>query len=660
MATNGSKSLWFTDYDKLTFTWEQKSQSIENNTTVIGWKLELTSTAYGAIDSNVAKIVTVKFDGIPEQHTTSVAIGNYETKTLATGTRTIKHNTDGTKTFSYSCAIALDITFSGESIGTETISGTGTLNTIEKKVSILTAPDFNDEANPTITYSVPSVTSSATVQACISIDGSADDITYRNIDKTKSSYTFSLTDAERKVLRKATTGGNSRTVKFFIRTTINGTNYYSSLAKTFTIVNGAPVINPTVTDNDAQTKALTGDANKFIKYYSNASITTGAAAVKEASLASQKVVCGSKYITSATGTINDVETATFVFSATDNRGNTITKTVTKTLINYVKLTCNIAPQAPTTDGKTTVKISGNYFNGSFGATSNVLGVMYRYKTNSGSYGEWQTVTATASGNTYNVSISLSGLNYLDSYTFQARAFDKLATVDSAEKKVKTTPVFDWGENDFSFNVNVNCNENMIFDKCENAIRGTNSNGEVVDALKPCNGANVCALGYGNYTKSLGKTQVFGNNIELVAKENCYVNGLNILGLAKAITTAYTLDTSGTAGSNYSSVEVGESVLIGNQLRCYFNATRSTSTGAGNINNETVVRMTINHGGKIKTAYVNSFGNGSTGNVASFVIANATNNDTTLSFDVSLAATGALGNTFATYFILPVTLNLDAY
>jgi hypothetical protein len=38
--------------------------------------------------------------------------------------------------------------------------------------------------------------------------------------------------------------------------------------------------------------------------------------------------------------------------------------------------------------------------------------------------------------------------------FQAYAVDKLATVESVERNVKATPVFDWGESDFKFNVPV--------------------------------------------------------------------------------------------------------------------------------------------------------------------------------------------------------------
>ncbi len=196
-----------------------------------------------------------------------------------------------------------------------------------------------------------------------------------------------------------------------------------------------PTLSPTVVDNNSTTTALTGDSSKFIKYYSNASVSTGASARNSATLKSQKITCGAKSISSASGTINSVESGSFTFSATDSRGYTTTQTVNKTLIEYIKLTCSLNAGAPTTDGVATLKISGNYFNGSFGSVANTLTVQYRYKTQGGSYGSWTATTATKSGNTYSSTATISGLDYRTTYVFQARAVDKLATVNTDEQAI---------------------------------------------------------------------------------------------------------------------------------------------------------------------------------------------------------------------------------
>ena len=151
---------------------------------------------------------------------------------------------------------------------------------------------------------------------------------------------------------------------------------------------------------------------------------------------------------------NKVESNIITFEVTDSRGFITETALEKGFVDYVKLTCNMAVGAPTTAGELTITAKGKYFNGSFGSQSNSLFVYYRYKVNNGSYGNWISMSSTVSNNTYTATASLTGLDYQNSYTFQTKAVDKLATVETAEKKVKTTPIFDWGENDFNFNVPV--------------------------------------------------------------------------------------------------------------------------------------------------------------------------------------------------------------
>ena len=237
--------------------------------------------------------------------------------------------------------------------------------------------------------------------------------------------------------------------------TYNGSTLIGSKPTYFTAtVNESaskPTLNPTAVDVNTTTTALTGDSSKFIKYYSNASVSTGASARNSATLKSQKITCGAKSISSASGTINAVESGSFTFSATDSRGYPATQTVNKTLIEYIKLTCSMEAGAPTTDGVATLKISGNYWNGTFGALANTLTVQYRYKTQGGSYGSWTTVSATKSNNTYNATATISGLDYRTTYVFQARAVDKLATINTDEQARRTTPIFDWSKDDFRVN-----------------------------------------------------------------------------------------------------------------------------------------------------------------------------------------------------------------
>lgn len=373
--------------------------------------------------------------------------------TLETVTTTVSHNADG----SGSCYIYGTIQGPGgtsmeytSTAGSETV----TLDTIPRQATLTSATNFNDEENPKITYTNPLGAAVPSLQVGISLDSTSDcDVAYRDVDKTAGTDTIDLTEAERDVLRSSVTGGNTRTVWIYLRTRIGETYYYSPLSKTFTIKNPNPTINPTIKDSNGTTVALTGNSSRLVRYYSNAAITIGATAVKGASLTSQKVTCGSKSLT-ADGTINGVESENFVFTATDSRGNITKETLTPSFVDYIKLTCNLGNNMPDGEGNMTIKATGNCFNGSFGAKSNSLNVYYRYKPVGGSYSSWAAMTVTKSGNTYSATANLTKLDYQTAYQFQAYAVDALATVYSSEKTAKATPVFDWGENDFKFNVPV--------------------------------------------------------------------------------------------------------------------------------------------------------------------------------------------------------------
>lgn len=424
-----------------------QTPDIEANTSKIEWTL----TVAGGSSSYYSTGPTTLLIGGQQAYYKGRVSYSKETfpaaKGSVSGSVSIAHGTDGSKSVDVSLTTAI------YSQTTKTVDGTWTLDAIPRFATITAAPNFTDEDNPTITYSNPAGNSVSLLRACISLDGTNDDVAYRDISKTGTSYTFNLTTAERDVLRAATTGSNSRTVKFYVRSEIGSSYEGSNLARTFTIKNPKPTINPTITDSNSTTVALTGDSSKLVRYYSNAAITIGAAAVKKATLESKKVTCGSKSLT-ADGTINAVESGTFTFTATDNRGNTTTLPVTPSFVEYVKLTCNMGNSMPTTDGAMTVKVSGSYFNGSFGAASNTLAVYYQYKVAGGSYSGWKAMTVTKNGNAYTATASLTGLDYQTVYVFQAYAVDKLATVYSVERNVKATPVFDWGESDFKFNVPV--------------------------------------------------------------------------------------------------------------------------------------------------------------------------------------------------------------
>ena len=431
--------------------WSQNSQNIEDNSTIINWSCGFHPGHKYYL--NAIKMSSVVINGVEVYSGGTYSnITDYQDRTFASAVLKIAHTPDGSKSFTISG-------FSGwiyNSGTTYASSQTFTLPTIPRASSV-SCSTANIGSNATITINRASTSFTHTLTYSF---GSLSGTIATKTSSTNISWTIPTTFYGQIPNSKSGTG--TITCDTYSGSTLIGSK---STSFTATVSESAskPTLSPTVSDSNTTTTALTGNSSKFIKYYSNASVATGAQARNSATLKSQKITCGAKSITSASGTINAVESGSFTFSATDSRGYTTTQTLNKTLIEYIKLTCSLNAGAPTTAGVATLKISGNYWDGTFGKVANTLTVQYRYKAQGGSYGSWTTVTATKSGNTYSATATISGLNYQTTYVFQARAVDKLATINTDEQARRTTPIFDWSKNDFNVNGTLKVNNTNIFD-----------------------------------------------------------------------------------------------------------------------------------------------------------------------------------------------------
>ena len=431
--------------------WSQNSQNIEDNSTIINWSCGFHPGHKYYL--NAIKMSSVVINGVEVYSGGTYSnITDYQDRTFASAPLKIAHTPDGSKSFTISG-------FSGwiyASGNTYASAQTFTLPTIPRASSV-SCSTANIGSNATITINRASTSFTHTLTYSF---GSLSGTIATKTSSTNISWTIPTTFYGQ--IPNDRSGTGTITCQ-----TYNGSTLIGSKSTPFTATvnesESKPTLNPTAVDSNSITTALTGNSSKFIKYYSNASVATGAKARNSATLKSQKITCGAKSITSASGTINAVESGTFTFSATDSRGYPTTQTLNKTLIEYIKLTCSLNAGAPTTAGVATLKISGNYWDGTFGKVANTLTVQYRYKTQGGSYGNWTTVSATKSNNTYNATATISGLNYQTTYVFQARAIDKLATINTDEQARRTTPIFDWSKNDFNVNGTLKVNNKNIFD-----------------------------------------------------------------------------------------------------------------------------------------------------------------------------------------------------
>ena len=326
------------------------------------------------------------------QDFTSGSISGGGTKYLGTTSYRVGHNSDGTKSCSLSTDFNVKATLSGTYVAKITASGTITLDTIPRGATITSAPDFNDTQNPTIQYSNPAGSAVSSLQACISLTGSNDDIAYRDIPISGTSYTFNLTTAERNVLRAAAANSNTLSVKFMIRTVLSGTDLYSTVQKTMTIVNANPTFTAAYEDTNSAVVAVTGNNQLIVQNKSTLAVKiTNATALKSASLRTATCVLnGTTYsgnISSSSytfniGTLDISSNATATVTVTDSRGNSTTQTLTIQMIAYY------APSAIITSERennyystTTVNVDASYASVN-GANSVTIKVRYKKTTDS--------------------------------------------------------------------------------------------------------------------------------------------------------------------------------------------------------------------------------------------------------------------------------------
>ena len=439
----------------LSFEWSA-TQNVGTNQSTITWTLK----GAGKASSGYYKAAPfeVYIDG-EQVYSSSARINLYEDTLVASGTKVITHNTDGTRSFAASVKGAI------YSAGINcSADGTFTLDNIPRAATITYAPIFNDTDAPTINLYNPAGYYSA-IAVYMSLDGTANTIIYPYtvIDSGSQSFQFWLSDEARNTIYSNCATANSRDIYFHICTAIG--EFYSDIPykTTVNIVGAFPTLAPVVRDVGSISSTLTGNANYFINSYNVAECNSMVQAYKGAWISSQTISCGDKIVYDGYGVLDYITSPHITFSATDSRGNTVTQTVTVNWIDYTPLTCNLAIENPDTNGNARYWISGNYWSGNFGAVGNNLEFYYRIKETNGSYGEWQYLGGAEYANAENRSYwfegTISGLDYRKSYTVQAVANDTIhkypdSSIYTNEIVIKSIPVFDWSETDFNFNVPV--------------------------------------------------------------------------------------------------------------------------------------------------------------------------------------------------------------
>ena len=379
-------------------------------------------------------------------------------KGSVSGTIYVDHDSQGKKSISVSLTTAIYVG------ATSTYNGTWTLDDIPRQAEITSAPDFTDLDNPTIYYKNPAGNSVLTLQACISLTQARDDIKYRDISKTGTSYTFNLTDEERDLLRNNTTSG-SRKVHFFVRTEIGNNTFYSSKEVTLTIKETANT-KPTVTmaatlDNGSLPSQFSG---LYIQRKSKLHVELSAKGKYSATIKSYYATLDGKTYNSAkftTDAMNTASTISLVGYAKDSREFIGSTSQSYNVLPYSKplvipIGTETAIQCYRSDGNgkrvgnstsVWIKAKRNYQPvTSNGVQKNFCALQWRRKLANESWNDsthpWKDLISKTNTTTteYNALLSSTVFELTKSYTVQIRAIDDIGEYDIKTFEIPTQDV----------------------------------------------------------------------------------------------------------------------------------------------------------------------------------------------------------------------------
>lgn len=383
----------------------------------------------------------------------------------ATGSVEVSHNTDGSKSvnievtgnrfakcFFYTAKGGTDGGNGWSAKGSKTVE----LTTIPR-ASTIGASDANIGAKSTIVVTQKSTAYTHSIAyKFVNLTGyvtAEGGISNTEVKYSATSISWAIPTIFYEQIPNAKTGICTLTIKTYSGSTQIG----DAQTDTFTVTAAqslcAPSVSGSVVDSNATTKALTGDANKLVRYYSTALCTITATPKNSASISDKKI--GGVSVSGTTIEIEKIEIDSVEFYAIDSRGYEASESVAISLIPYIILTNNpVGQRTDPTSGNANLTVKGDYFNNSFGLEQNSISVRYRVRPVGGEYGEYSFAEVSVFENSYSASAGLSGLDYKNQYEIEVVVSDKLEEVTKTAKINKGVPVFDWGENDFRFNVPV--------------------------------------------------------------------------------------------------------------------------------------------------------------------------------------------------------------
>lgn len=435
-ASNGSKHEIYYQLE-----WSRESYSIADNTSTLSLRLRAVknTSSYGVNE----KKITITLDD-EEVWYRGGTVSRSSSATVWSGTKTISHDSKGDRTFT----LFFKLCVGGSDNPNKSATGTFTLDNIPRQANITSSPDFNDTSSPAVGYSNPAGTAVTTLQIGIGkTANTADVVGFRDIDKTGTSYTFSLSTAEIDALRNAVPGdATTRNVFFCVKTVLGGSTFYSNAEKTFTITE-SDTTRPTISEHNAAGVNLFKE--QYLQNKSQTTVTTTAYGKYGATISSVITSLSGKTYSGASITSDLLSTPgdgiAITTTVTDSRGfkSSATKTIdvraySKPILkpyggnsNVILYRADAAGSAKDDSYLLRLMVSVGYT----AVTGNSPTLKYRYRqSNASGYGAYANLQL--SGSNYNASLPVD-FPAINSYVVEIAAFDTVGESSSLTFDVPT-------------------------------------------------------------------------------------------------------------------------------------------------------------------------------------------------------------------------------
>lgn len=382
---NGSKG-----HHKFILEVNQTSQNVANNASTISFAFKIAPIEtswnwemWGAYIKYTLNINGTVYSGNIDNY------DGYSTITLKSGSQTVAHNSDGSKSISYSFSVT-DSSGVNYTSGNASASGTLALTTIPRS-STVSCGGGDIGGTTVISITRASNTFTHTLKYAFG------NLTGTIATGVGTSYTWTIPTTFYTQLATGNAGTGRITCETYSGTTLIGTTTTDFTAR---VTNSNPTFTASdlsYADTNSTVTAITGNSKHIVQNKSTLRLTyTPATAKNSATIKSYSFTLNGVTKTSTSaggiidfGVINSSSNLTLTGTVTDSRGNTTSASITVTVLPYTNPNALVTLERLNNyEDETYLKVDGTVASVN---SKNSMSIQYRYKESGGSYGAFTTI-----------------------------------------------------------------------------------------------------------------------------------------------------------------------------------------------------------------------------------------------------------------------------